>query len=204
MIRLYEFAPSGNCHKVRLFLSLLGLDYRSVPIDVTQGEQKAPAFLALNPRGEVPVMQDDEVLLWDSAAILIYLAERYAAPEWLGDSADARGRIQQWLGIAGNEIQHSLAHARAINKLGIPGNAEAARARARILLSLFETHLRRNDFLVDSRITIAECACYPYIALAGESGVELSPYPALRAWLNRIQSLHGYLDMPGMYSEAHT
>ncbi len=204
MIRLYEFGPSGNCHKVRLFLSLIGLDYQSINVNVKQGEQKAPAFLALNPRGEVPVMQDDAVLLWDSAAILVYIAERYAGADWLGGSVEARGQIQQWLSIAGNEIQHSLAQARAINKLGIPGNREAACARARMLLSLFETHLRAHEWLVNERITIAECACFPYIALAGEAGVDLTPYPAMRAWLSRIQSQPGYRGMPGMYGEADT
>jgi len=82
MMKLHEVALSGNCHKVRLLLSMLGLSYESVAVDLAAGEHHTPAYLALNPFGEVPTLVDGDVAIRDSQAILVYLASCYGGERW--------------------------------------------------------------------------------------------------------------------------
>lgn len=83
MITLYEFALSGNCHKVRLMLSLLGLDYQSIIVNGSERQHKSTEFLVMNPFGQVPVLTDGEVSVRDSQAVLVYLAKKYGNNKWL-------------------------------------------------------------------------------------------------------------------------
>ena len=104
MMTLYEFALSGNCHKIRLMLSLLGLDYRSVIVNGSEQQQKSVDFLSMNPFGQVPVLTDDDVIVRDSQAILVYLARKYANEQWLPNEATALVEVAAWLSTAANEV----------------------------------------------------------------------------------------------------
>ncbi|HKK13872.1 MAG TPA: glutathione S-transferase N-terminal domain-containing protein [Gammaproteobacteria bacterium] len=95
MIRLYDYERSGNCYKVRLLLALLGLPWERVPVDLRRGEERRPEFLALNPRGQVPVLTDGDWVVWDSQAILVYLARRYGGAQWLPQEARPLAEVQQ-------------------------------------------------------------------------------------------------------------
>lgn len=194
-ITLYDFPLSGNCHKVRLLLSMLELDYERVPIDVVANQTDSPDFLRINPRGQVPFLVDGDVRIWDSMPILIYLARRYGTTRWLADDPAAEAVVMQWLAVAGDELLYGLGRARAARRRGLPSNREQCQQEGRDGLALMEQRLARTDWLAADHLTIADLACYPYVALADEAGVSLAPYPGVRDWLARIESLPGYVPL---------
>lgn len=199
-MKLYDMELSGNCYKVRLLCALLGLQYELVPVDLWKGEHKTADFLQKNPRGQVPVLEDGGTLVWDSSAILLYLARRYGGEDWLPLDAEAMAAVMQWLSVSQNEILYGLGRARAAKKFNRPWNVEECQEHGRQGLAALERHLAKNPWLAGEHVTIADIACYPYVALAPESGVPLADYPAVRQWLERIQALPGYITMPGIVS----
>ena len=199
MITLYEFALSGNCHKIRLMLSFLGLDYRSVIVNGSERQQKSTEFLAMNPFGQVPVLTDGDVILRDSQAILVYLAKQYGNGQWLPDEAATLADVMAWLSTAANEVSLGPNRLRLHYKFGRAINLDESRKIAENLLNILEGTLKRHLYLVNSQITIADIAVYPYIALSPEGNIDLNRYPAVMAWLSRIQALPGYVGMPGMW-----
>ncbi|MBB1162441.1 glutathione S-transferase family protein [Aquariibacter albus] len=197
-MRLHDLTLSGNCYKVRLFAALIGQPLTLKPVDFLGGEQRQPAFLALNPFGQMPVLEDEGRVLRDSQAILVYLARKHGDPAWLPEDAGGLAEVMQWLSTAANEVQHGPADARLALKFGLPIDLAAAQATAAHVLGLLDAHLQRHDWLACGRPTVADCAVYPYCALAGEGGIDLAPYPALRAWFDRLRALPGYVSMPGL------
>ncbi|WP_278444778.1 glutathione S-transferase family protein [Stutzerimonas kunmingensis] len=197
-MKLYDLTLSGNCHKVRLFLSLIGQPVERVPVNLLAGEHKQPAFREINPRGQIPVLEDGEFRLGDSQAILVYLAQRYA-PEWFPQDAEAQGRIASWLSFAANEVQHGPATLRLGKLFGRPIDEPLAQARAASTLRTLERHLAQHAWLAQtSEPTIADIAVYPNVALGGDGGLDLQAYPALQAWFARVRALPGYLGMLGL------
>lgn len=199
MITLYEFALSGNCHKIRLMLSLLGLDYQSVAVNGNEQQQKSTEFLAINPFGQVPVLKDDDVVIRDSQAILVYLAKKYGNGQWLPNDAAALADVVAWLSTAANEVALGPNRLRLHHKFGRDINIEESRQISIKLLDVLQVRLENHPYLATDQITIADIAVYPYIALAPEGQIELSPYPAVKAWIRRIEALPGYVGMPGMW-----
>lgn len=199
MITLYEFALSGNCHKIRLMLSLLGLEYKSILVDSSQKQQKSAEFLAINPFGQVPVLSDDEVVIRDSQAILVYLAKKYGNTNWLPDNVVALADVIAWLATAANEVALGPNRLRLHHKFGRNINIDEASQIALTLLAILQQQLNLQPWLVSEQVSIADIAIYPYIALAPEGRIDLSPFPAVTAWLSRIQTLPGYVGMPGMW-----
>lgn len=200
-LRLYDLDRSGNCYKIRLMLSLLGLEYEKVAVDANAGENRRPEFLRLNPRGQLPVLEAGEDIVWDSTAILVYLARQYGGERWL--PADARGMaaVMQWLALEQNENRYGLARARAASlrnptAFATRANPEECRELGETALGVLETRLDDHDWLVGDRMTIADIACYPYVAMAPEGGFDLESYPGIRAWIGRIKSLPGYVALP--------
>lgn len=192
-MRLYDKELSGNCYKIRLILGFLGLKYESVPIDTEKREQKRVEFLKLNPRGQIPVLEDDNLVLWDSQAILVYLACRYGENRWYPANAIAMGKIQQWLALSGNEIQYGLAKARAIKVFGRMGNIEEFKTVGKVALDVMERRLTDNHWLALATPTIADVACYPYMKYAPQGEISLKEYSAINAWIARFEQLPGYV-----------
>jgi glutathione S-transferase len=206
-MRLYDFEYSGNCWKVRLLLDMLGLDYERVPVDSSRGGTQTDAFRAVSGRGQIPVLDDGDVRLWDSQAILFYLARRYGGAgdaggadpgPWLPADPVGEALVMQWLALSENELLYGLARARAALKFGRPFDVAACQAEGRAGLDVLEARLAGHDWLVGDRVTIADLACYTYVALAHEADVALDDYPAVRAWLGRIAALPGYRAMRGL------
>lgn len=193
-LTLYRFPLSGHAHRAELFLSLLGLPAQLVDVDLRQGAHKRPEFLELNPFGQVPVLRDGEAVIADSTAILVYLARQYA-PDWLPTDPLEAAQVQRWLSAASGPIAAGPARARLITVFGARYNAEETIAQAHALLRVVESELAGRTWLVGERPTIADIAAYTYIAHAPEGNVDLSPYPALRAWLQRIEALPGFVPM---------
>ena len=194
-LRLYDLDRSGNCYKVRLLLSMLGLNYERVRIDSAGGETQTTEFKRLNPRGQIPVLLDGENLIWDSMAILVYLGRRYGDEHWLPADALGEARVMQWLAVSENELLYGLARARAAIRFKRPFDLDLCHADARPGLEAMERRLADSDWLAVPHPTIADLACYPYVALADEAQFSLEPYPAVRGWLKRVEGLKGWVPM---------
>lgn len=196
-LKLYDFDRSGNCYKVRLLLSMLELDYVRVPIDSTTGETLTPEFKQLNPRGQIPVLVDGETRIWDSMAILVYLARRYGSDDWLPSDPLGAARVMQWLAVSENELQYGLARARVTVLFNKPFDLDQCHRDARPGLDAMQAQLENRTWLAADHATIADLACYPYVSLAEEGRVSLEPYPKIRAWLKRVEALPGWVAMNG-------
>ncbi len=194
MIKLYDIERSGNCYKARLMLSLLGLTYEKVPVDLGAGEHKQADFLEVNPLGNIPVLDDNGVLIRNSAAILVYLSSKYGQGKWYPKSPKGMGKVQQWLAVSSNEVFHGLAIPRAI-KLGIrEGNYEAGKAIGEKVLKLLEQRLSAEEWLVAGKPSVADVAIYPYVAMAPagrHAARRLSRHPQVDAPRRRSRGFHG-------------
>jgi len=202
---LYDYALSGNCYKIRLFLAVLGQGHDSVAVDFYPGQaHKHPDFLDINPAGTLPVLIDGDVKLCDSQAILVYLARRYdPSGAWFPiDDGPVMGRVQQWLAFSAR-LTDTAGQARLGTMLGRPVDIEAARSAAHRALRELEAHLTEREFdgsrfLVTDHPTVADIACFPYAALSPDGGIEHDEYPALRRWLLEMRRLPGFIVMPGI------
>lgn len=197
-MKLYDLELSGNCYKVRLFAALAQIPLDIVPVDFLGGAHKRAPLIDLNPWGEIPVLEDGELVLRDSQAILVYLAAKYSGETWLPRDAAGMAAVVQWLSTAANEVQNGPASARLVDKFGYAiDKADTVRRSARIL-PLLEAHLAQHAWLALERPTIADCAVFPYVALAPEGGIPLADYPHIRQWLGRVKALPHFLPMPGV------
>ncbi len=200
-IVLHGTSLSGHTHRVALLLNALDLSYAFA--DAPKEVRGSPAFLARNPLGQIPVLQDGDLTLADSNAILVYLAGRYAPDgDWLPREPVAAASVQRWLSIAAGEVMHGPAVARMIALFGLPDDpVRAARIAARVL-TFMDGHLAERAFLAAEHITIADLACYSYVAYAPDGGVSLEPYPNVRAWLARIEAQPWFQPMPDFVQAA--
>ena len=201
-LRLYDFELSGNCYKVRLLLSMLKLDYQRVPTNSATGETQTEEFRRINPRGQIPVLVDDETVIWDSMAILVYLARKFASEQWLPGEATGMARVMQWLAVSENELLYGLARARIAVRFNKPFDLEQCYQDAKPGLETLQQQLAQHDWLAAEHVTIADIACYPYVALAGEGGISLDPYPAIRDWLERVEALPGWVPLQPSHTDA--
>lgn len=195
MTTLYGNRESGSTHRVRLLMHRIALPHRYVEIDLAAGEHRERAFLALNPFGQVPVLQDAGRTLRDSHAILVYLA-RVHGPAWMPTDPGDEAEVQAWLSFSAGEVQQSLGRlhvARLHPQQSVPGDAEL---RARGVLRLVDHHLgrARQTVLVGKEPTIADVALYPYlsIGLCERTDLEL---PHLDAWIERLEQQHGFVPL---------
>ena len=173
-------------------------------------ENQVPARVPLEPGREYAVRADATSMAYrrwlrDAQAILVYLAGRYdAARRWYPTDPALQGRIAMWLSFAGGEIMNSSA-ARLHDMLGYDFDIERARAAAHDAFRVLDDHLtdqgiRGHGWIVDgSHPTIADIACFPYVALAGDGGITIEDYGAIRLWLERVKRLPGFRVMPGIH-----
>ena len=198
-IQLYTGLGSGNSYKAELFLKLLSIPFEPIPVSIPKGEHRDKTFLKLTPFGQIPVLVDDEKVFTDSHAILGYLARAYGgsnADQWLPIDAEGIARVMRWLSFSANEIQNGPTMARAAKLLGWPIDYENAVEKSYRLLSLMDDHLRQRDWLAMKNATVADIACYPYLLLASEGGIDTRPFGAVCAWMERLESLPGFWPMP--------
>lgn len=194
-IRLHGFSISGHSHRVELMLSLLKLPYEVVQVDLPNKAHKQPAFLAMNPFGQIPVIQDGTITLADSNAILVYLASKYDDGKWLPRDLVAAAKVQRWLSVAAGEVAFGPAKARIAVLFKLPVKTEEEITRTHDLLAIMDVELQKHTFLTSNTPTIADIANYTYIAHAPEGNVSLAAYKNVRAWLQRIEALPGFVPM---------
>ena len=197
-MKLYDLEVSGNSYRVRLLLSLLGLSHELVTVNLLKGEQREPWFLKLNPRGQVPTLDDGGTVVWDSMAILVYLARRYGGESWLPIDPQGMAEVMQWLAVMENETLFGLGKARIICKFKRPGNLEEAQQLGRKGLEVLDQRLIAHPWLALDRLTIADIGCFPYVALAAEGEIALDDYSGVRSWIDRIKALPRFSGMPGI------
>jgi glutathione S-transferase len=189
-MRLYDYAASGNCLKVRLLLSLLDRTYERVPVDIFAGETLTAAFAALNPARTTPVLElDDGTPLAESAAILWYLAEDTA---FLPDDRFQRACVLQWLCFE-RALTPAVAGARFQLMTGrIDDETPLLLATGRRALATLEGRLDGRDWVAVDAPTIADIALFGYTHVADDAGLDLAAHPAICAWLDRVRALPGY------------
>ncbi|MHA7971957.1 glutathione S-transferase family protein [Rhizobium sp. CAU 1783] len=203
-MKLYDYVLSPSCYKVRLMAALAGVKLELRPVDFHPGgEHRSAEMLALNPAGTIPILEDGDLLLTESSAMLAYIAAK-TAPGWLGNaSAEETARTQQWLAFSAR-LTTSLGGARLHQMLLVPGDIESLQAKGvaalrELELGLFEQAERGQRFLSADHPTIADIACFPYVALAPDGNVLLDPYPMIRLWSRALRSLDGFIEMPGIH-----
>jgi glutathione S-transferase len=199
MIKLYGHELSGNSYKARLLLELLNLDYEWVKVDLMKAEQKSPAYLALNPFGQVPLLIDGDVNLADAQAILVYLARQYGGDAWLPTEALTLAQVVRWLSITAGEVRQGPENARLYHLFGVNNiNSDRAHQKADYILTQLDKHLSTRTWLEFERPTIADVAVFPYVALAHDGKIDLNAYPSVLAWIDRIKQLPGFVPMVGI------
>jgi glutathione S-transferase len=198
MLKLYDHLDSGNGYKIRLLLAQLALPYRYVELDILRGESRTPQFLAINPNGRIPVLElEDGRHLTESDAILCFLADGTAL---VPTERYAHAQVLQWMFFEQYSHEPYVATPRYIMRhlpADDPRRAELPQrqARGREALGVMETHLRSHDYFVEERYTIADIALYAYTHVAEEGGLELAPFPRVRAWLARVAAQPRYVGL---------
>jgi glutathione S-transferase len=195
-IKLYDYAASANCYKVRLLLAQLGRPYERVAVDIFDGETLSAEFAQINPLRATPALQlrDGEVLS-ESGAILVYLAD---GSRFLPEDPWAVAQALQWLFVEQTEVVPAIGGLRFRLLTGrlAPTEPEAERRRQSgdVLLDLLEHHLTERTFFVAEAYTIADIAMYGYLHVADDAGYDLTSRPALRRWLGRVAQQPGHID----------
>ena len=195
-IRLHTTLLSGHGHRVKLFLTLLDLPFEVIELNMAAGDNRRPEYLKLNPFGQVPTIEDGETVLFDSNAILVYLAKRYGDPSWLPEDALGAATVQRWLSLAAGQIAYGPCAARLVTVFGAPLNLDTAQKIALKLFDVLDAELADKNFATGDNVSIADIAAHTYIAHAPEGGVSLEPYPNIRAWLRRVEALPRFIAMP--------
>lgn len=192
-MKLYFHPLSGHSHRVRLFLSLIGVDHEEIEVDLAKAAHKSPDFLKMNRFGQVPVLDDDGTILADSNAILVYLARKYRKTDWLPEDAAQAAAVQRWLSVAAGQVAYGPAAARLVTVFGAKFDAAEVIARAHAVLKVIEAELTGRSWIAGDHPTIADVALYGYVARAPEGNVDLAGYPEIRSWLKRIEGLAGFV-----------
>jgi glutathione S-transferase len=191
-MRLYDYAASPNCYKVRLLLAQLGIEYERVPVDIFGGDTLADEFARINPSRRTPVLEPEPGrFIPESAAILLYLAE---GSELLPDEPFERAQVHRWLFFEQTQVYPTMGAIRFLVGTGRM-NAEDTPKRPSVdALKVLEAHLAENDFLVGGRYTLADLALFGYVHVAGEGGLEMSRFPAVQRWLHRVTQQPRFMD----------
>lgn len=194
-VRIHSFPLSGHAHRVVLFASLAGIPHEVINVDLGNGAHKSDAYIAKNPAGQVPMIEDGDTVVSDSNAILVYLSRVYA-PSYIPNNPVGEAEVQKFLTLAAGELAFGPAAARLINVFNAPLDKEFTHATAAKFLGKLDAHLEGRDWLVGDAPTIADVAIYSYTAHAPEGDVSLAPYPNVRRLLSNIEALDGFIPMP--------
>lgn len=198
MVRVHSIHFSGNCYKVRLALTQLGVPYEVVEMDLSKGATKSEEFLAINPSGKTPTaVLDDGRVLTESNAIISYFAE---GSDLLPSDPFERAQVNQWL--FWEQFHHVIHVATARVSMKILGKTPETDPRLPTLwengykaFDIMEQHLTQNDFFVGGRYSVADISLYAYTHLAHEGGFDLGKYPNIQAWIKRVASQKGYAEI---------
>src|SRR6266516_1248814 len=194
-LRLYDYAASANCYKVRLLLAQLGLRYERVPIDIFAGETLTDEYAAKNPMRTTPVLETADGVLPESNAILLYLAE---GTPLLPDDPLERAQVVRWLIYEQTDVIPTMGGLRFRLLTGrlAPSDEDAVRRKrdGEEVLRLLDGHLSERELFVGGTYSIADIGTYGYVHVADEAGIDLRPFENVNAWLERVQSQPGHMN----------
>jgi glutathione S-transferase len=201
---LYNYELDESCYKVRLALSLLGLDWQPVAVDVFPGkEHLTPPYLAMNPSGRLPILRDGDLVLHGAEAILAHLARTHdPSGKWLPPDGAGFAVVMQWLNFSARDLGVTIA-ARQQSLFDTPGDEAALRAASAEAIRIMDDHMTargfaRAEWFAAEQATIADIALFPAFALSRDFGIDHDEYPALRRWARRFRALPGFKTMPGI------
>lgn len=203
MITLYDYLPSQNAWKVRLLLNHLNQPYEQVLVAIFEGEGQAPDYRKVSPTGTVPAIRlDDGRVLSESNAILMYLAE---GTRYLPSDAYGRAKVYQWLSFEQGRVESQIGALRHWTMTGkLPRRpeflVEMKRKAGLHALALLEAQLSEREFIVGEQYTIADMSLFAYSSRTEEAGISLASFPAVRAWIARVESQPGFLDAMHPYA----
>lgn len=197
MLRLYDSLLSGNCWKVRILLSQLGLNYERITLDLVQGDHLQPDFVKLSRFSRVPtLLLDDGRALVESGAILMHLAD---GTQLLPDDKCIRTEVLSWLFFEQADLQKAIAIPRVYNLRGLASQmADEIALRQKDgygALDKLESWIKNRDWLVGSSYTIADLGVFAYVSLAAEGGYQMERYPGILKWLDSVRSTKGWVPL---------
>ena len=195
-LRLYDYAASANCYKVRLLLAQLGREYERIPIDIFDGDTLTVAFGEINPARSTPVLEvGDGSYLAESNAILFYLAQ---GTQFLPDAPLEQAQVLRWLIIEQTDVMMSIGglRFRLLTRRFTAESDEAQRRRATALAALdfIDGHLFEHEFFVAGRYGIADIAMYGYLHVAPDAGLDLTRFPSVERWLDNVRAQPGHMN----------
>jgi glutathione S-transferase len=202
MMRLYTGMESGNSWKVRILLEQLEIPYEKVYVDLLTWEHKKKEFIAnINPRGQVPVLEDGENRFWDSTACMVYLARKMNRTDWLPLEAEKMADVMHWIALAHCEIHFGLQYGRrGVMRdrwvIGNGSNLPEYQKFGRGAMNAMETRLSKQNWLSGDHITIADIACFPYVLNSPEAGIPHDELPGIRRWLDRCLAMPRWAEPP--------
>lgn len=191
MYQLYDFLPSGNGYKIRLLLTQLNIPFERVELNILRGETRTPEFLLKNPNGRIPVLEiQPGKFLCESNAILFYLSQ---GTQFFPNDSWEQAQVMQWLFFEQYSHEPNIATPRFwITELGKADEYRDALNKKRELgyaaLGVMEKHLTNHAFFVGERYTIADIGLFAYTHVADEGGFNLTTFPAIQTWLERVKS----------------
>ena len=201
---LYNYELDDSCYKVRLALSLLGLEWQAVAVDVFPGkEHLSPPFLAMNPSGRLPILRDGDLVLHGTEAILAHLARAHdPSGTWLPAQGSEFAAVMQWLIFSAHDLGVTIT-ARQQSLFGTQGDEMSLRAASSRAIRIMDDHMTARGFVqlewfAAGYPTIADIALFPAFALSRDFGIDHDEYPALRRWARRFRALPGFKTMPGI------
>ncbi|MGQ8366168.1 glutathione S-transferase family protein [Glaciecola sp. 1036] len=197
-MKIYGDMQSGNCYKVALLCAFLDVPHEWIHTDILKGQTQSLEFEKLNPNKKIPlIVLEDNQTLWESNAILNYLAE---GTDFLPESTLDRARVLQWQFFEQYSHEPFIAVARYINVyLGMPDDRkqefEMKQAGGNKALSVMEQHLKENQYFVGDSLTIADISLFAYTHVAHEGGFDLGLYPAIQQWIDKIKADPKFIPM---------
>jgi glutathione S-transferase len=210
LMKLYDYELSSDCYKVRLLMAALRVPFERIELDFYPGyEHESSWFLAINPLGQLPVIDDQGFILRDAHAILVYLSGKHDPSRlWYPrDAAEMQGEIGLWLGFAQN-LSATAAAARLHDAMFYDVDIDRCRTGAHACLRILDEHLwfaeqQGQDWLCGGEHpTIADIACFPDVMLCEEGGISRLPYPAIRRWTDRVKRIPHFALMSGIFGAA--
>ncbi|MCC3404569.1 MAG: glutathione S-transferase family protein [Microcoleus sp. PH2017_10_PVI_O_A] len=197
MFKLYEYSPSGNCYKIRLLLTQLNIPFDRTEINILQKESRTPEFLVKNPNGRIPVLEIAAgKFLFESNAIMFYLSEE---TEFFPSDKFERAQVMQWLFFEQYSHEPFIATSRFWHMTGKAEEYQEAlqqkQAPGYAALGVMEGHLKQNKFFAGDRYSIADIGLFAYTHVAGEGGFDLTGFPAIKTWIERIKNLPRYISI---------
>jgi len=195
MIKLHDHPLSGNAYKSRLLLHQLGVEFETITTDIFKGEHKTDEFSELNPNQKIPVLINGDFVIWESNAILLYLAKKFSPNPYISDNPERYGTICQWVLFGKTSIDPNLALARYLKRFvpdHDPKDLEKLHIQGNTALNILDDYLFNKNFLAGD-YSIADIACYPYILLSEEGGFDISQFHNVKKWTENVENTERFL-----------